>query len=202
MEIILKNVDLDENSAAQYSGLQPGRYVNLAVTDTGHGISQDVIDRMFDPYFTTKEVGKGAGMGLAVVHGIVKEHNGMITVQSESGKGTAFSILFPVVKKEIAVETETDEIIPVGDERILFIDDEEVLLKMGHQRLKRLGYKVDATTNPIEALDLFRSRPHQFDLIITDMTMPLMTGDKLIKEFLNIRPGIPIILCTGFSEKI
>jgi len=202
IEITLKNEDIDENFTAQPPDLHPGQYVNLTVTDTGHGISQENIDRIFDPYFTTKEVGKGAGMGLAVVHGIVKEHNGIITVESELGKGTTFNIFFPVVKKEAAVETETDEVLPVGDERILFIDDEESLAKMGHQRLERLGYKVEATTSPIEALELFRSRPDQFDLIITDMTMPLMTGDKLIKETLNIRSDIPIILCTGFSEKI
>ena len=202
IEITLKNGELDENFTAQHPDLHPGQYVNLTVSDTGHGISQEDIDRIFDPYFTTKEIGKGAGMGLAVVHGIVKEHNGIITVESELGKGTTFSIFFPVVKKEAAVETETDEILPVGDERILFIDDEESMVKMGHQRLERLGYKVEAMTSPIEALALFRSRPDQFDLIITDMTMPLITGDKLIKETLNIQSDIPVILCTGFSEKI
>ncbi|MBW2605193.1 MAG: PAS domain S-box protein [Deltaproteobacteria bacterium] len=202
IEITLKNVKLDENSTAQYPGLHPGRYVNLTVTDKGHGISQEYIDRIFDPYFTTKDVGKGAGMGLAVVHGIVKEHNGIITVESELGKGTAFGIFFPAIKKEAVVETQTDEILPIGDERILFVDDEDSLVKMGRQRLERLGYKVEATTSPIEALELFRSKPDRFDLIITDMTMPLMTGDKLIKEILNVRSDIPAILCTGFSEKI
>ncbi len=202
IEITLNNVELNENSAAQYPDLHPGRYVNLTVTDTGHGILQENIDRIFDPYFTTKDVGKGAGMGLAVVHGIIKEHKGFITVESKLGKGTTFSILFPAVRKEAAIETETDEIVPIGDEKILFIDDEEALVKIGHQSLERLGYKVEATTSPIEALAIFRSKPDQFDLIITDMTMPLMTGDKLIKEILNIRSDTPAILCTGFSEKI
>ena len=200
--ITLKNIELDEDTSDQCSKLNPGRYVNLAVSDTGHGISQEKIDRIFDPYFTTKEVGKGTGMGLAVVHGIVKGHNGLITVESELGKGTTFSIFFPVVEKEVVVEAETDEELPTGSERILFIDDEESLVKIGHQRLEWLGYKVEATISPIEALELFRSQPDQFDLVITDLTMPKMTGDKLVKEILNIRSDIPIILCTGFSEKI
>ena len=200
--ITLKNIELDEDTSDQCSKLNPGRYVNLAVSDTGHGISQEKIDRIFDPYFTTKEVGKGTGMGLAVVHGIVKGHNGLITVESELGKGTTFSIFFPVVEREVVVEAETDEELPTGSERILFIDDEESLVKIGHQRLEWLGYKVEATISPIEALKLFRSQPDQFDLVITDLTMPKMTGDKLVKEILNIRLDIPIILCTGFSEKI
>ena len=200
--ITLKNVELDEDTVAQYADLNPGRYVNLVVSDTGHGIPREAIDRIFDPYFTTKELGKGTGMGLAVVHGIVKGHNGLITVESELGKGTTFSIFFPAVDKKAMVEAETGEELPTGDERILFIDDEESLVKMGHQRLERLGYTVDAMTSPIEALELFRSQPDQFDLVITDLTMPKMTGDKLVKEILNIRPDIPVILCTGFSEKI
>ena len=202
IEVTLKNVELDEDTAAQYTDLNLGWYVNLAVSDTGHGISQEEINRIFDPYFTTKELGKGTGMGLAVVHGIVKGHNGLITVESELGKGTTFSIFFPAVEKEAIVEIETGEELPTGSERILFIDDEESLVKMGHQRLERLGYKVEATTSPIDALELFRSKPDQFDLVITDLTMPKMTGDKLVKEILNIRPDIPIVLCTGFSEKI
>ena len=200
--VTLKNIELDEKTAAKYSELAPGRYLNLTVADTGHGIFQGDINRIFDPYFTTKEVGRGTGMGLAVVHGIVKGHNGLITVESEVGKGTTFSIFFPVVEKEAVVETETDDKLPTGDERILYIDDEESIAKLGRQRLERLGYQVEATTSPIEALALFRSKPDQFDLVITDLTMPKMTGDKLVKEILNIRTDIPIILCTGFSEKI
>jgi len=202
LEINLQNTIFDKNTSLQYPGLNPGRYVNLTVSDTGHGISQEDIDRIFDPYFTTKEVGKGTGMGLAVIHGIVKDHNGVITVKSELEKGTTFSIFFPVVEKEAEVEIESDEELPTGDERILFVDDEEVIVKLGRQRLKRLGYKIETAISPIEALKLFRSQPDQFDLVITDMMMPKMTGDKLVKEILNIRSDIPIILCTGFSEKI
>ena len=202
IEVNLRNTELDEYTIAQYPGLIPGRYVNLTVSDTGQGISQKEIDRIFDPYFTTKEVGKGTGMGLAVVHGIVKGHNGFISVKSELGKGTTFNIFFPAVEEDAVVETENDEKLPTGNERILFIDDEESLVKIGHQRIGRLGYKIETTTSPIEALALFNSKPEQYDLIITDMAMPQMTGDKLIKEILTIRPDMPIILCTGFSEKI
>ena len=201
IEINLKNVELDEKTTAK-NHEKPGRYVNLTVADTGHGISQKDIDRIFDPYFTTKEIGKGTGMGLAVVHGIVKEHNGIISVESEPGKGTAVSILFPVVDKEPVIKTENKEQLPTGDERILFIDDEESIVKLGHQRLERLGYRVESSISPIEALEQFRSQPDKFDLVISDMAMPEMTGDKLVKEILSIRPDIPIILCTGFSEKI
>jgi len=202
IEIILKNVELNENSTAVHPDLHPGQYVNLAVTDTGHGISQEVIGRVFDPYFTTKEVGKGAGMGLAVVHGIVKEHSGIITVNSEIGKGTTFSVFFPVIKRKVAVENEPVEMLPMGDERILFIDDEHSIADMSRQILERLGYEVDTKISSIQALELFRRKPDYFDLIITDQTMPKMTGDILIKEILNIRSDIPTILCTGFSEKI
>ena len=200
--VTLENIELDKDAAAQRPVLQPGRYISLTVSDTGHGISQEEIDRIFDPYYTTKEIGRGTGMGLAVVHGIVKEHKGLIAVESELGKGTMFSILFPVVEKEAVVEIEPDETFPTGNENILFIDDEEAIVKLGRQRLERLGYKVEATISPLEAIELFRSKPDQYNLVITDLTMPKMTGDKLVKEFLNIRPDIPIILCTGFSEKI
>jgi PAS domain S-box-containing protein len=202
IEITLKNIELVETAAAKLPALEPGRYINLTVSDTGHGISQEKIDRIFDPYFTTKEVDKGTGLGLSVVHGIVKEHNGLITVESEPGKGTVFSIFLPIVEEEAVVEEDTDETLPNGDERVLFIDDEESIVNLARQRLEMLGYKVEATTNPIEALALFHSKPDQFDLVITDLTMPKMTGDKLLAEILNLRPDIPIILCTGFSEKI
>jgi CheY-like chemotaxis protein len=200
--VTLKNVEINKDTTAKYPELNPGCYVNLSISDTGHGISQEEIDRIFDPYFTTKEVGKGTGMGLAVVHGIVKGHDGIITVKSDLGKGTTFSIFFPVVNKEAAVETETDEKLPTGDERILFIDDEESIVKLGRKMLGRLGYKVEATTSPIEALELFRTEPDKFDLVITDLTMPKMTGGKLVKEILNIRLDTLIIICSGFSVKM
>jgi CheY-like chemotaxis protein len=202
LEVNLKHLTFDENTPDQLPGLILGPYVNLTISDTGHGISDEEIDRIFDPYFTTKEIGKGTGMGLAVVHGIIKEHNGFIKVKSELGKGTTFNIFFPAIEQEAVAETKTDEKLPTGNESILFIDDEKPLAQLGHQRLERLGYKVEASTSPLDALELFRSKSDQFDLVITDMTMPQMTGEKLIKEILNIRSDIPIILFTGFSEKI
>lgn len=202
LEVSLKNMELDEITAFQYPDLSPGRYVNLTVSDTGHGIPKEEIGRIFDPYFTTKEFGKGTGMGLSLVHGIVKSHSGAISVDSELGKGTTFSILFPVIEKEIFSEIETDEELPTGSERILFVDDEESIVLISRSRLKRLGYKAEAQMNPNEALKLFCNNPDQFDLLITDMTMPEMSGEQLAKEVLKIRPDIPIILCTGFSERI
>jgi len=202
IKIGIENVVLNEDSCALYTDLTPGNYIKVTVSDTGQGVAPEAIDRIFDPYFTTKEVDKGSGIGLSVVHGIVKSHGGAIRVKSELGKGTTFTVFFPAVETKTDSEIETDEKLPSGDERILFIDDEESIAKLGHQRLERLGYKVEAKTSPIEALELFRAKPDLFDLVITDLTMPKMTGDKLVKEILNIRSGIPIILCTGFIEKI
>ena len=198
----IENIYLDQISAPFYPDLLPGNYVKLTVSDTGTGIDHEIKDRIFDPYFTTKEVGKGTGIGLSVVHGIVKSHNGAISVDSKFGKGTTFSILFPVAEEEAVIETEPVEKLPTGNERILIVDDEESMVEIGRRRLERLGYQVEARTNPIEALELFRADPDQFDLVITDMTMPHITGDKLVKEILKIRPDMPTILCTGFSEKI
>ncbi len=202
MTIGIQNIYLDQISAAVYPDMPPGNYVKLTVSDTGPGIDPEIKDRIFDPYFTTKEVGKGSGIGLSVVHGIVKNHSGAISVDSKFGKGTTLSILFPAAGEEAVIETEPDEKLSTGNERILFVDDEESMAEIGRRRLERLGYQVESKTNSIEALELFRADPDQFDLVITDMTMPHITGDKLVKEVLKIRPGMPTILCTGFSEKI
>jgi len=202
IEVILKNLEFDEDTATQYTGLSPGRYVSLSVSDTGHGISKEEIDRIFDPYFTTKEVGKGTGMGLAVVHGIVNGHNGKIVVESEIRKGTNFTIFFPVVKKDAVVEIETVDKIPVGNESILFVDDEKSIVEITRQMLERLGYHVESRMNPIEALELFKPKPDQFDLVITDMTMPQMSGVKLSEELKAVRSDIPIIISTGYSSLI
>jgi PAS domain S-box-containing protein len=198
----IENIDLDHVSAPIYPDLSPGSYVKLTVSDTGTGIDHEIKDRIFDPYFTTKEVGKGTGIGLSVVHGIIKSHNGAIIVDSQFGKGTTFSIFFPVAEEAVVIEAEPDDEFPTGNERILIVDDEESMADIGRRRLERLGYQVEARTDPREALDLFRADPDQFDLVITDMTMPHITGDNLVKEILNIRPDMPTILCTGFSEKI
>lgn len=202
LEFSLQNFTVGETTEAYESKLRPGEYVMLKVSDTGSGIPAEVLDRIFDPYFTTKDVGKGTGMGLAVVHGIVETHGGAIRVESEEDLGTTFKIFLPVITDRISSVEETREDLPTGTERILFIDDEEPLARLGSLQLKKLGYRVHAETNPNKALDLFCSNPEQFDLVITDMTMPNMTGDQLITEILRIRPDTPIVLCTGFSERI
>jgi PAS domain S-box-containing protein len=199
----LANVGLDDIAAAQYLDMNHYPYLNLSVSDTGHGMTSDVKDRIFEPYFTTKAPGEGTGMGLSVVHGIIKKHNGEITVQSEPGKGSTFHVYLPLIQEEV-IKPEIDEQapIPTGNERILFIDDEQTLVDMGKQMLERLGYEVTTRTSSIEALELFKVQPDRFDLVITDMTMSNMTGDKLAKELMKIRPNICIVICTGFSERI
>ena len=202
LNISLENVILDAADAALDPDLSPGKYVKLTVSDTGHGIAVGDLNRIFDPYYTTKEVGKGTGMGLAVVHGTVKGHGGSIKVQSEPGVGTTFEIFLPAIQKEAAPEIGIVADLPTGTERILFVDDEASLVSLNHQRLERLGYEVKSTQDPLEAMKLFRSDPDLFDLVITDMTMPRMTGDELAQEILKVRPNLPVILCTGYSEKI
>jgi CheY-like chemotaxis protein len=159
-------------------------------------------ERIFDPYFTTKEKDVGTGMGLAVVHGIVKEHGGAVAVDSEPGKGSTFSVYFPKVFDESSRDEEKPAPIFGGTERILFVDDEKSIVDLGRILLKRLGYQVTTKTSPVKVLEEFRRHPHDFDMVITDLTMPKMTGDKLADHLMEIRPDIPIILCTGFSERI
>ncbi|NIO86189.1 MAG: PAS domain S-box protein [Candidatus Aminicenantes bacterium] len=203
LEIAVHNVVLEEDSVNIDPALVPGNYVKVTVSDTGKGISPQIIDRIFDPFFTTKEVGKGSGMGLSVVHGIIKSYGGAISVESEPGKGTTVNLFFPVVEGEAALEFKPVlEESPTGNERILFIDDEKSMVNMAREILERLGYQVETKMSPVEALELFRSKPDEFDLVITDMAMPKMTGDILAKKILTIRPDIPVILCTGFTEKI
>lgn len=165
-------------------------------------MDQGTLERIFDPYFTTKEKGVGTGMGLATVHGIIKSHRGAITVQSEPGKGSTFQALLPLVEMEFEPAVEALELNPQGNERILFVDDEEPIVDLGKRMLGHLGYDVVALTSSMEALSVFREKPKQFDLVITDQTMPGLTGEMLTKEVMRIRPDIPVILCTGFSEHV
>jgi len=202
LEVSLAKVDSGEAEVVSGQKMSSGPHVRLTVKDSGHGMEKHVADRIFDPYFTTKEVGKGTGMGLAVVHGIVRGHNGTISVKSEPGKGTTFQVFFPMIQTEPAPAPEREGKLPTGEERILYVDDEASMVELNRERLKRMGYTVMGVTDPQEALDLFRADPESFDLIITDMTMPHMTGDKLAREILKIRPDTPIILCTGYSDKI
>jgi PAS domain S-box-containing protein len=204
LEVSLVNVEMDIDTTAQHPDIHPGPNLRLTVSDTGIGIAPDLVERIFDPYFTTKKVGEGTGLGLAVVHGIVKSHGGIIKVYSEQGKGSTFHVYFPRIDgfQEIT-ETQKVELLPMGDhERVLFIDDEQALVELGEKMLEHLGYEVTVRTSSIEALELFRNQPDRFDLIITDFTMPNMTGDKLAQEVMRLRPGLPVILCTGFSERI
>ena len=202
LEFSLQDIALDETSHGSDSKLQPGEHVMLQVSDTGSGIPAEILDRIFDPYFTTKEVGKGTGMGLSVVHGIVEVHGGSIEVESNPGDGATFKIFFPATKEESSSAVEMEVKLPSGTERILFIDDEQSIAKLGQLMLEKLGYQVQSETNPSKALELFASNPERFDLIITDTTMPRMTGDQLIKEILTIRPDMKTILCTGYSERV
>jgi signal transduction histidine kinase/ActR/RegA family two-component response regulator len=202
--VSLSKLDLDGEASAVHQGIEPGPYVRLRVSDTGHGIRRETLNRIFDPYFTTKEVGKGTGLGLAMVHGIAKSYGGGITVSSEAGKGSTFDVYFPRIEAmDLPSKADKDEPLPMGrHERVLFVDDEVMITRVGRKTLEYLGYEVVTRTSSIEALELFRVQADRFDLVITDMTMPNMRGDKLAQELLKIRPGIPIILCTGFSEHI
>ena len=202
LQVSLSNFELTARRASQHSELNPGPYVKLSISDTGNGMDAVTMSRIFDPYFTTKEQDKGTGMGLAVVHGIVKGHGGGIHVESAPGEGTRFDILFPIMRKQITSETEELKTLPSGNEHILFIDDEDFLIDLGKNMLKKLGYRVEARTQPVEALEVFRAAPDKFDLVISDMTMPNMTGDTLATELMKIRPDLPVIICTGYSERI
>jgi CheY-like chemotaxis protein len=184
----------------------PGKYLKLEISDTGGGIEEKNLKRIFDPYFTTKEVGKGTGLGLSMVDGIVKKHNGCISVKSEPGKGTNFQVFWPMVDPETEVESpvpeEKQRIQSRGTEQIMLVDDEMGILDSLEKILSRQGYQVFAFNEPISALEAFKEKPDQFDLVITDMTMPRMTGDRLSAEILNVRTNMPIILFTGYNDKI
>ncbi|MBC8430538.1 MAG: PAS domain-containing protein [Desulfobacterales bacterium] len=203
LKVSLDDVDIDTQEAENDPDSDPGSFVKLTVSDTGCGMNREAIERIFDPYFTTKPVGEGTGLGLAVIHGIVKIHGGVLNVHSEPGQGTTFSILFPRIgQSKSRLELEETIALPTGSERILFIDDEEVLVIVGQDMLRYFGYKVVGKTSSLEALEVFRAHPDEFDLVITDQTMPGMTGTKLAEELIRIRQDIPIILCTGYSQFI
>ncbi len=202
LEIQLSEVQLDQLAISQFQEIAPGRYAQLTISDTGHGIDPALKAKIFDPYFTTKEIGKGTGMGLAVVIGIVRSHNGDISVYSEPGKGTTFKVLLPLIYAKETSETFDTQEIPKGEGRIFFIDDEPAMVKMGARVLGRLGYQVDTQTDPLKALKRIEADPFEFDLVITDMTMPHLTGDRLAQKIITLNPQLPVILCSGFSNKI
>jgi CheY-like chemotaxis protein len=198
----LTDVDLDPDFANHHPGLNPGKYVRLTVSDTGHGMSPEVIERIFDPFFSTKKKGEGTGMGLFVVHGIVKSQGGTLIVDSTPGQGSVFNAFFPAIQSEWVPDSENANLLVTGTENILFVDDEAFQADIAKQMLSRLGYRLTTCTSSVEALEFFRQSPEKYDLVITDMTMPHMTGDVLARELITIRPDIPIIVCTGYSDRV
>jgi PAS domain S-box-containing protein len=198
VELNVMEVDVDFGDA--YPGLRAGKYVRLAMSDTGHGMDAATVERIFDPFFTTKPVGEGTGLGLAVVMGIMQSHDGIITVYSEPGAGTTFHLYFPVFEADAAPDEAESKPVPRGQgEHILFVDDEDTLTRLGSRMLERLGYQVTCMTNALEAVAAVQAAPDKFDLVITDLTMPGMDGAKLGAELLQIRPDLPIVLSTGYS---
>jgi len=202
LEVAVQNTEIGLSQKNDLIDLEIGSYVGISVKDTGNGMSRDVMKKIFDPYFTTKKKGVGTGLGLAVVHGIVKKYGGTIKVESELGKGTTFHIYLPKANIAAPIKAEKPKPLMGGSERILFVDDEKMLVEIGQQALQRLGYDVVSRTSPIEALELFKAKPDFFDLVITDKTMPGMTGDGLAKELMSIRPSLPVVICTGYSQTV
>ncbi|MFO7910879.1 MAG: PAS domain S-box protein [Desulfotignum sp.] len=200
LTVTLKEIQVNPSDPVS-SDFHPGPYARLSVTDTGTGMDKETAEKIFDPFFTTKKKGKGTGMGLSVVHGIVKDMNGTMEVQTEPGKGTAFHVFLPVTGNGAAEnEPLIKEPLVGGSERILLVDDEKPVIAIEKQLLSRLGYRVTGCIDSTEALEMFAADPDRFDMVITDIAMPKMSGDKLAGELLKIRPDIPILLCTGFSE--
>lgn len=202
MEVVLDMVDTRAENVEPAVTLDPGDYVRLRVSDTGHGIDQDTLRRIFDPFFTTKRIGEGSGMGLSVVHGIVKSHGGAITATSEPGSGTTFFVYFPVYEGEIMPAAPIEISIPVGNEHILLVDDDKELAGVEKKILEKLGYTVTLHTSSAEALAAFDDNPGDFDLVITDQVMPKLTGSRLAQQLLKIRSDIPVILLTGYGDLI
>jgi len=202
LTVDLKEIELGRDDLID-PDMRPGLYACLSFADTGVGINKDVMNRIFDPFFTTKEIGKGTGMGLAIVHGILKQMKGDIQVYSEPDKGTEFRVYLPVVGSTSEKQAlKADEPMQGGCERLLLVDDEQAIIAIGKRILGRLGYQVTSRPGSLEALEAFKANPDQFDLVITDMSMPNMSGDKLAAELIKIRPDIPILLCTGYSENM
>jgi signal transduction histidine kinase/DNA-binding NarL/FixJ family response regulator len=202
LDISIKEIDLRDGDLSHEPDVIAGTFIQLSVCDSGPGITPEIKNKIFDPYFTTKKIGKGTGLGLSIIHGIIKSYGGFITLSSELGKGTVFHVFIPVVNEEDLPAKEAIKQIPIGIEKILFIDDEEILADLGKNMLERLGYHVTVRKSSLEALETFQNQPDQFDVVITDQTMPGMTGVDLARRMLQIRPDIPIILCTGYSSII
>jgi PAS domain S-box-containing protein len=202
LTIQLSQVDLSAQDVSAHPDVQPGSYVKLSVQDTGKGISPDIIGKIFLPYFTTKDKGKGTGLGLAMVHGIIKSYGGFIDVKSRPGKGTVFHVCIPTIGQLPAHEDPQGGELATGKEHILLVDDEPLVIEVLQEMLEVQGYRITTADGSLKALETFRKSPRDFDLVITDMTMPKLTGDRLSQELKKIRTDIPIILCTGYSDKL
>ena len=203
LEIALREVEFDEMEARQYPGVLPGKFQMLSISDTGCGMDRETISHIFEPFFTTKNRGEGTGLGLSVAHGIVKAHGGLITAYSEPGRGSTFNIYLPAAEGgSQASGAAPIGPLPSGDERVLFVDDEIDLVEIGREILEVLGYKVTAMQSSQEALEHFRRHPFDYDLVISDQTMPRLQGLELAEEMFKIREDIPFIVCTGFSVQI
>jgi CheY-like chemotaxis protein/anti-sigma regulatory factor (Ser/Thr protein kinase) len=199
-------VTIDELIATQ-ADVKPGDYVCISVTDTGRGIEQSILPRIFDPFFTTKPVGRGTGLGLAIVHGVMKSINGAVTVSSTLGQGAKFSLYFPVATQVSAdtqlANTPTLELTSAAKKsvvHILYVDDEEALIFLMSRTLERMGHRVTACESPEEALAIFIANPNDFDLVVSDMAMPVMTGIELAERMLAVRPQLPFIITSGFVD--
>ncbi len=202
LSVTLDNVTIETEELALPGPLKPGFYVRLLICDNGAGMPKNVQNRIFEPFYTTKPQGGGTGMGLSVVLGVVQSHNGNIRVKSELGKGSQFEIFLPVAAETSEDENSPQLPTPKGSERILFVDDEMPLIRMGQQMLTKLGYQVTTCHDPIEALEMFRNEPDQFDLVITDLTMPKLSGTKMARHMLHLKPDLPVIMCTGYGDEI
>jgi PAS domain S-box-containing protein len=202
LEVAVAEIEIDPDAAKIQPDFAPGPYLQISIRDTGCGMKPEVLERIFDPYFTTKKQGEGTGLGLSVVHGIIKNLEGTLRVKSSPGTGTTFDIFLPIIQMSPDEAVETVGPLLTGRERILCVDDEPAVLNMCNQMLNYLGYRIETQTSSPEALELFRKNPERFDLVMTDMTMPQMTGDRLAAEIMKIRPDMPVILCTGFSHKM
>ena len=200
LEVGLKKIEFRYNSPDIPKGIEPGDYIRMTVSDNGTGIVPEYINNIFDPYFTTKKVGKGTGMGLSVVYGILKSYGGAITVHSKLGKGSTFNVYIPISQQMTKKKAVENPPMIGGNEKILFVDDDPAIARLNEKILGKLGYKIKSMTDPIQAIELFKSMPDDFDLVITDMTMPGMNGDMLTCELLKIRSNIPVILCTGYNR--
>jgi PAS domain S-box-containing protein len=202
LDVSLTKTEIETAEIKQHPGLRPGPHLRLTVGDTGPGIEPNVLARIFDPYFTTKEKGEGTGLGLSVVHGIIQTLKGSVQVESCPGSGAIFHVFLPCAASQEEPTAIQPIALPTGNERILLVDDEEVLAAMGKQMLEHLGYRVTVRTDSSDALHTFQSQPQDFDLVISDRTMPRMTGFELAEQIKTIRPDIPIILCTGYSDEL